>query len=78
MVTSEELFGRYVSCDLINEDTGEVILEAGDELTEESFAALTEAKISELPTLAIDHNNVGAYIRNTLASVLRMYAPTLL
>ena len=68
VVPSEELFGRYVSCDLINESTGEVILEAGDELTEETFGALTEAKILELPTLAIDHNNIGAYIRNTLAT----------
>ncbi len=68
VVSSEELFGRYVSCDLINETTGEVIAEAGDELTEESFEAFAEAKISKLPTLAIDHNNVGAYIRNTLAT----------
>ncbi len=30
--------------------------------------ALTEADIKELPTLNIDHVNVGAYIRNTLAS----------
>ena len=68
VVPAEELFSRYVSCDLINETTGEVIAEAGDELTEEMFEAFTEAKISELPTLAIDHNNVGAYIRNTLAT----------
>jgi len=68
VVPAEELFGRYVSCDLINESTGEVIAEAGDELTEEMFEAFAEAKISELPTLAIDHNNVGAYIRNTLAT----------
>ncbi|MEC8776919.1 MAG: DNA-directed RNA polymerase subunit beta, partial [Pseudomonadota bacterium] len=68
VVPAEELFGRYSSCDLINETTGEVIAEAGDELTEEMFEAFAEAKISEIPTLAIDHNNVGAYIRNTLAT----------
>ncbi|MED5573214.1 MAG: DNA-directed RNA polymerase subunit beta, partial [Pseudomonadota bacterium] len=68
VVPAEELFGRYSSCDLINETTGEVIAEAGNELTEEMFEAFVEAKISEIPTLAIDHNNVGAYIRNTLAT----------
>ncbi len=68
VVPSEELLARYVACDLINEDTGEVIAEAGDELTEEMFELFEAAKISEIPTLAIDHNNVGPYIRNTLAS----------
>ena len=29
---------------------------------------LEEAGIDELPTLAIDHVNVGPYIRNTLAA----------
>ena len=64
---AEELVGRYVGADLVNEQTGEVIAEAGDELTAELVEALAEAGITELPTLHIDHVNVGPYIRNTLA-----------
>ena len=54
---------------MINEETGEIIAEAGDEITEEHLLeALGEAGGQEIETLAIDHINVGAYIRNTLAA----------
>jgi DNA-directed RNA polymerase subunit beta len=67
-VTLEDLVGRYVAADLINEETGEVVAEAGDELTDASVKQLETIGIKEIPTLAIDHINVGAYMRNTLAS----------
>ena len=67
LVPTEDLIGRYAATDCIDEETGEVLLEAGDELTEESLAALEEKGIKELATLAIDHVNVGPYMRNTLA-----------
>ncbi|MGH6618114.1 MAG: DNA-directed RNA polymerase subunit beta [Alphaproteobacteria bacterium] len=67
-VAEADMIGRYVALDVINEETGEIFAEAGDEIAEELLAALTEAGIKELPTLNIDHVNVGAYIRNTLAS----------
>ncbi|MEQ9608813.1 MAG: DNA-directed RNA polymerase subunit beta, partial [Kiloniellaceae bacterium] len=66
-VTDEQLVGSYISSDFINEETGEVIAEAGDELTEALLKTLAEAGAKELSVLAIDHINVGAYIRNTLA-----------
>ncbi len=66
-VTNEQLVGSYISTDFINPDTGEVICEAGDELTEALLETLVEAKTKEISILAIDHINVGAYIRNTLA-----------
>jgi DNA-directed RNA polymerase subunit beta len=62
----EDLVGRYVACDLINEKTGEIFVEAGHELTEKLVADLEAAGINSIPTLAIDHVNVGPYIRNTL------------
>jgi len=68
LVGADELIGHYVAVDLINEQTGEILAEAGDELTEESVEVLTAAKITIIPTLAIDHVTVGPYIRNTLAS----------
>ena len=64
----EEIIGRYAAVDIFSEETGLVYLEAGDEITEEALAELDEAKIDMVPTLAIDHVNVGPYIRNTLAA----------
>ncbi len=55
----EELIGRYVASDVINGKTGEIYLEAGDELIEDSLATLEQAGIGKLPLLAIDHINVG-------------------
>jgi DNA-directed RNA polymerase subunit beta len=66
-VAEEEMIGRYVAFDIINESTGEIYAEAGDEITEEVMEQFNEAGVTDLPTLNIDHVNVGAYIRNTLA-----------
>ena len=67
LVPEEELVGRYMATDLVNEKTGEVFVEAGGEITEAVLGELEKAGIDELVTLAIDHINVGPYIRNTLA-----------
>ncbi len=66
-VTNEELNTQFSAVDIIDDKTGEVLCEAGDEFTEELMTSLTEAGIKELTILAIDHVNVGPYIRNTLA-----------
>ena len=66
-MTDEELIGHYIAEDLVNAKTGEIYAEAGDEITEKTLKVLNEAGYKELPLLDIDHVNVGAYIRNTLA-----------
>src|SRR3954464_5964886 len=63
----EDLVGQYIAEDLVNPQTGEIYAEAGDEITDKLLKALTEAGLDEIPVLAIDHVNVGPYIRNTLA-----------
>jgi len=63
----EELVGSYIALDLINEQTGEIFCEAGDELTASLLADLEKGGVTELPLLAIDHINIGPYMRNTLA-----------
>ena len=67
LLLDEDLIGRYAAEDQINENTGEIYIEAGEEITEETLKVLADAKVEELKTLAIDHVNVGPYIRNTLA-----------
>jgi DNA-directed RNA polymerase beta subunit len=67
LFSKEDMVGRYASGDMINEETGEVYLGVGDEITEEILDVLEEAGVDKIVTLAIDHVNVGPYIRNTLA-----------
>ncbi|MEL6968055.1 MAG: DNA-directed RNA polymerase subunit beta, partial [Pseudomonadota bacterium] len=66
--TTEALIGRYLSEDIVNMETGEIYYEAGDELDEDSIAALLDMGYGELDLLDIDHVNVGAYMRSTLAA----------
>jgi DNA-directed RNA polymerase subunit beta len=66
VVPKEKLVGRYVATDLINEETGEVICEAGEELSEHMLEQFDQVGITNVPTLAIDHVSVGAYLRNSL------------
>jgi DNA-directed RNA polymerase subunit beta len=66
LVGRSDLLGRFVAVDMVNEATGEIYAEAGEELAEARLAALEELGILSLPTLAIDQAN-GPWIRNTLA-----------
>ncbi|OEJ65460.1 DNA-directed RNA polymerase subunit beta [Magnetovibrio blakemorei] len=67
LVSSEELIGSYAAEDLFSEATGEIYAESGEEITEAAIEALEAAGVTEIKVLAIDHVNVGPYIRNTLA-----------
>ncbi|MGC8204050.1 DNA-directed RNA polymerase subunit beta [Aliiroseovarius sp. PTFE2010] len=77
LIPFDQIVGKYVAKDIINEETGAIYVEAGDELTWEvdkdgdvtggSLKELLDAGITELPILDIDGVNVGPYIRNTLA-----------
>ncbi len=66
LVGRADLLGRYMAEDLVNHETGEIYAEAGEELAEARLAALEEAGIDRLPTLAVDQQN-GPWLRNTLA-----------
>ncbi|MGB6795703.1 MAG: DNA-directed RNA polymerase subunit beta, partial [Xanthobacteraceae bacterium] len=80
-MTDPELIGHYLAEDLVNAKTGEIYVEAGEEITgtqkkdgeweinvgKTPLKQLIEHGYKELPILDIDHINVGAYIRNTLA-----------
>ena len=57
------LFSAY---DLVNDKTGEIYIEAGDEVSPENLEKLDKAGIDRIELLDIDHVNTGAWIRNTL------------
>ena len=65
LIGRADLLGRFVAVDMVNEESGEIYVEAGEELAEARLAALEEAGITSLPTLAVDQAN-GPWIRNTL------------
>ncbi len=65
----ESIIGMFSAIDIINEETGFIYVEAGGEITEEVLESLTgELGMTTLPILDIDHVEVGAYIRNTMAA----------
>jgi len=65
LIPTEEIFGRFASRDLINESTGAIYIEAGDEVSPENLEKLDAAGIDRLELLDID-NNTGPWIRNTM------------
>ena len=76
LVPFEQILGKFVAKDIINEETGAIYVEAGDELTLTrdkdgeitggSLKELMDAGITDIPVLDIDNINVGPYIRNTM------------
>lgn len=66
--TEDDLYGSYLAEDIVNYDTGEIYLEAGDEIDEKTLKVLLDQNVEEINVLDIDHVNIGAYIRNTLAA----------
>ena len=67
LVQDEDLYGRYLAEDVVNLESGEIYGEAGEEIDEKLLDTLKELGLKEIPLLDIDHVNIGAYIRNTLA-----------
>ncbi|HZV11356.1 MAG TPA: DNA-directed RNA polymerase subunit beta, partial [Novosphingobium sp.] len=53
LIPSEEIFGRYAAHDVIDENTGRIYIEAGDEVGPDNLAALDSAGIDHLALLDI-------------------------
>ncbi|MGP9790627.1 DNA-directed RNA polymerase subunit beta [Roseinatronobacter sp. NSM] len=78
LVPFDYIVGRYVAQDIINEETGAIYAEAGEELTWEldkdgevkggTLKVLLDNGITDIEVLDIDGVNVGPYIRNTMAA----------
>ena len=66
LINFEELHGRYFSSDIINEKTGEVYFESGDEVIAETLEKLNYLNIKTFYLADIDGMNIGSYLRNTL------------
>ncbi|MCC7006251.1 MAG: DNA-directed RNA polymerase subunit beta [Ottowia sp.] len=65
-VPEDYLLGRVLASTIVDNETGEIIANANDELTEELLANLRVAGITDLETLYTNDLNQGPYISQTL------------
>ncbi|MGV3621341.1 MAG: DNA-directed RNA polymerase subunit beta, partial [Archangium sp.] len=63
---ADELFTKVSAFDVVDESTGEVIIECNEELTQGSVEELLKRGHKEIKVLFIDNLNVGPYLRDTL------------
>src|SRR5215471_6798296 len=61
-----ELIGKVSAEDVVDKETGEVLLGCNEEVTEVTLERLREADVGEIKVLFIDGLNVGPYLRDTL------------
>src|SRR5690554_1065418 len=65
-VPEDYLLGRILAKNIVNPETGEVIANANDEITEGILADIRAANIREIQTLYINDLDRGGYISQTL------------
>ena len=63
---TSEVVGKYSADEIIDEETGEVLLGVNEEVTEDKLEAVSQAGIESFKVLFIDGLNVGSYLRDTL------------
>jgi DNA-directed RNA polymerase subunit beta len=65
-IDADELWTKVSAYDVVDEATGEVILECNEEVSQEKIDDLIKRNIKEFKVLFIDNLNVGPYLRETL------------
>ncbi len=65
-VDLSDVIGKVSAEDVIDEETGEILLGVNDEVTESKLEALRNAGVTTFKVLFIDGLNVGSYFRDTL------------
>merc|ERR1711916_327111 len=67
-VEDSDIIGKVSAEDVIDDDTGEILLAVNEEISAEKLEALREANVSTFKVLFIDGLNVGSYLRDTLVA----------
>ena len=65
-VPLEILHGKALAKNIVDSETGEIIANANDEITEELLEKLLEAKITDIKTIYTNDLDAGSYISETL------------
>ena len=66
IVPAEYLVGKILAHDIVDEETGELLASANDELTEEAVESFIEKEIEQIRTIYVNDLDQGPYISNTL------------
>ena len=66
VVPDDYLYGKIISHNIVDKETGELIASANDEVTEELLEALREAGIKTIKALFVNDLDRGPYISSTL------------
>jgi len=66
VVPTEYLEGKILAHDIVDEETGELLAAANDEMTAELIELLIEKKVEHVQCLYVNDLNRGPYISNTL------------
>ncbi len=66
-VPKEYLYGKVLAHNIVEEETGELIANVNDEITEELLQKLLDAKITELNVLYVNDLDRGPYISNAMS-----------
>ena len=65
-VPEDFILGRVVATNIVNKETGEIVANANDEITEELLKKLADAGVGAIQTLYTNDLNQGAYMSQTL------------
>jgi DNA-directed RNA polymerase subunit beta len=65
-VPFDYIIGKVLAHDILNTETGEILLEANTEITSEVFNILKTAKVESIKTLYTNDLDIGPYISDTL------------
>ncbi|MDO8347384.1 MAG: DNA-directed RNA polymerase subunit beta [Rugosibacter sp.] len=66
LVPDEYMLGRVIAQTVVSQETGEVLANANDEITEELLAKLIEGGVEHIQTLYVNDLDRGDYISSTL------------
>ncbi len=65
-IADDAVLGRVSAYDIVDMETGEILVECNEEITEENLELLLEKGVTEFETLYIDNVIVGSFLRDTL------------
>ncbi len=63
----QDLIGKISLSDVVNLETGEIIIECNEEITHENCQKIEELKVPELELVSVETSSVGASLHGTLA-----------
>jgi len=65
-VSEDYIVGKVLASDVVDPETGDVLLKCTDELSADGMELLREKNITEVRFIQLDEEGTNSYIRNTM------------